>query len=217
MGVLLPDPGFLQGLREITARHGVLLIVDEVMTGFRLQYGGVQQRYGVEPDLTCLGKIVGGGLPLAAFGGKRAVMQQLAPVGPAYQAGTLSGNPLAVAAGLQTLDLLARPGTYERLEQLGARLEDGLRAACAGYPKPTCLNRIGSMWTLFFGVDRVHDAAGARRSNTEAYARWFRGMLERGVYLPPSQFEAAFISLAHSDADIDQTVQACRDTLAAMA
>ncbi len=144
-------------------------------------------------------------------------MQQLAPVGPAYQAGTLSGNPLAVAAGLQTLELLAQSGTYERLEQLGARLEAGIRAACASYPQPTCLNRIGSMWTLFFGVDRVHDAVGARRSDTDAYARWFRGMLERGVYLPPSQFEAAFISLAHSEADIDETVQACRATLAEMA
>jgi glutamate-1-semialdehyde 2,1-aminomutase len=216
MGVIPPAPEFLRGLRELTRRHGALLIFDEVITGFRLGYGAVQTQFGVEPDVTCLGKIVGGGLPLAAFGGKRSIMEQLAPLGPVYQAGTLSGNPLAVAAGLQTLELLRVPGTYERLEGLAARLEQGLRAALAEYDRPCCLNRIGSMWTLFFGTSAVRDADGARRSDTETFARWFRGMLERGIYLPPSQFEAAFVSLAHSEEDIDNTVQAAREVLATL-
>jgi glutamate-1-semialdehyde 2,1-aminomutase len=216
MGVIPPAPEFLRGLRELTRRHGALLIFDEVITGFRLGYGAVQTQFGVEPDVTCLGKIVGGGLPLAAFGGKRSIMEQLAPLGPVYQAGTLSGNPLAVAAGLQTLELLRVPGTYERLEGLAARLEQGLRAALAEYDRPCCLNRIGSMWTLFFGTSAVRDADGARRSDTETFARWFRGMLERGIYLPPSQFEAVFVSLAHSEEDIDNTVQAAREVLATL-
>jgi glutamate-1-semialdehyde 2,1-aminomutase len=216
MGVIPPAPEFLRGLRELTRRHGALLIFDEVITGFRLGYGAVQTQFGVEPDVTCLGKIVGGGLPLAAFGGKRSIMEQLAPLGPVYQAGTLSGNPLAVAAGLQTLELLRVPGTYERLEGLAARLEQGLRAALAEYDRRCCLNRIGSMWTLFFGTSAVRDADGARRSDTETFARWFRGMLERGIYLPPSQFEAAFVSLAHSEEDIDNTVQAAREVLATL-
>ena len=217
MGVIPLGADFLQGLRELTQRHGVLLIFDEVITGFRLQFGGVQSRLGIVPDLTCLGKIVGGGLPLAAFGGKRAIMEQLAPLGPVYQAGTLSGNPLAVAAGLQTLELLQLPGTYERLETLSARLESGMRAALARARMPMCLNRVGSMWTLFFGVSAVHDAMTARAANTDAFARWFRGMLERGVYLPPSQFEAAFVSLAHGEAEIDATVAAAGEVLAQIA
>jgi glutamate-1-semialdehyde 2,1-aminomutase len=217
MGVIPPDERFLDGLRSMTRAAGALLVFDEVITGFRLGYGGVQNRVGVDPDLTCLGKIVGGGLPLAAFGGKRAIMEQLAPLGPVYQAGTLSGNPLAVAAGLQTLELLAKPGTYERLEELGARLEAGLRQALAPLPGPVCINRVGSMWTVFFGVGSVQDAKSARACDTTAYGRWFRGMLERGVYLPPSQFEAAFISLAHSDDDIDTTVQAAHAVAARLA
>jgi len=216
MGVIPPAPGFLEGLREATQRVGALLIFDEVINGFRLAYGGFQTRIGIDPDLTVLGKIVGGGLPLAAFGGKRRIMQQLAPLGPVYQAGTLSGNPLAVAAGLQTLELLAKPGTYERLEELGTQLEAGLRAALAPLKVPACINRVGSMWTVFFGVAAVHDAPTARACSTELYARWFRGMLERGIYLPPSQFEAAFISLAHSAADITATVQAAREVAATL-
>jgi glutamate-1-semialdehyde 2,1-aminomutase len=217
MGVLAPEPGFLEGLREITQRHGALLIFDEVITGFRVSYGGAQQSYGIDPDLTCLGKIVGGGLPLAAFGGKRTIMEQLAPLGPVYQAGTLSGNPLAVAAGLQTLQLVGKPGTYERLEEIGARLEAGMRAALLLYKGPASFNRVGSMWTLFFAPPPVRDAITARQSNTEVFGRWFRGMLERGIYLPPSQFEAAFLSLAHSDADVDEIVGAARAVLAALA
>jgi glutamate-1-semialdehyde 2,1-aminomutase len=213
MGVIAPATDFLQGLRELTRAHGALLIFDEVITGFRLGYGGVQQQFGIEPDLTCLGKIVGGGLPLAALGGRRAIMGQLAPLGPVYQAGTLSGNPLAVAAGLATLKLLAKPGTYERLEEVGASLEQGLRAELVRLKTPACLNRVGSMWTLFFGASSVRDATMARACNTETYARWFHGMLERGVYLPPSQFEAAFISLAHTEADIDATVRAAGSVL----
>jgi glutamate-1-semialdehyde 2,1-aminomutase len=216
MGVIPPEKAFLDGLRELTRRHGALLIFDEVITGFRLRYGAVQTLFGIEPDLTCLGKIVGGGLPLAAFGGRRAVMEQLAPLGPVYQAGTLSGNPLAVAAGLQTLEILSKPGTYDRLEQLAARLEDGLRAAISEYAHPCCVNRVGSMWTVFFGTARVQDAENARQSDAEVFARWFRGMLQHGVYLPPSQFEAAFVSLAHSEEDIDTTVRAARETLAAL-
>ena len=217
MGVIPPEKDFLRGLRELTRRHGALLILDEVITGFRLGYGAVQTQFGVEPDLTCLGKIVGGGLPLAAFGGKRAIMEQLAPLGPVYQAGTLSGNPLAVAAGLRTLDLLSQPGTYERLEEQSVRLEQGLGAAFSSYGRPWCLNRVGSMWTVFFGATVVRDAEGARRCDTEIFGRWFRGMLARGVYLPPSQFEAAFVSLAHTDEDIDTTVRAAREVLADLA
>jgi len=216
MGVIPPAPGFLEGLREISGRYGALLIFDEVITGFRLGYGGVQQQMGILPDLTCLGKIVGGGMPLAVFGGRRAIMEQLAPLGPVYQAGTLSGNPLAVAAGLQTLQLLAKPGTYERLEELGGRLEAGLREALAKSGVRGCLNRVGSLWTLFFGVSEVRNAKEARAADSGLYARWFRGMLDRGVYLPPSQFEAAFISLAHGDDDIDVTVQASAEVLAGL-
>jgi len=216
MGVIPPQPGFLAALRDATQRAGTLLIFDEVINGFRLAYGGYQTLCGIDPDLTVLGKIVGGGLPLAAFGGKRKIMEQLAPLGPVYQAGTLSGNPLAVAAGLQTLELLAKAGTYERLEELGAQLEEGLRAALAGGKVSACLNRVGSMWTVFFGVTDVHDAPTARACDTELYARWFRGMLERGIYLPPSQFEAAFVSLAHSEADIEATVRAACAVIATL-
>ena len=214
MGLVAPQPGYLEGLRRITAAHGTLLIFDEVMTGFRLAWGGVQNLLGIRPDLTCLGKVVGGGLPLAAVGGRRDIMQQLAPVGPVYQAGTLSGNPLAVAAGLATLDLLDKPGTYEILERLGAQLEEGLCRALQRSGTRGCLNRRGSMWTLFFGVDAVTDADAARAADTGAYARFFAGMLERGILLPPSQFEAAFISLAHSEEDIDATIRAAEQTLA---
>lgn len=216
MGVLIPDPGFLQGLRELTAAHRCLLIFDEVMTGFRLARGGAQERYGIRPDLSCLGKIVGGGLPLAAFGGRREVMEKLAPLGPVYQAGTLSGNPLAVAAGLQTLEQIGKPGVYERLEEISARLESGLRKALKAYSGAACLNRVGSMWTLFFGVAEVRDADAARRCDTERFGRWFHGMLEKGIYLPPSQFEAAFVSLAHTDDDIEATVAAAHQVLAAL-
>jgi glutamate-1-semialdehyde 2,1-aminomutase len=191
-----------------------LLIVDEVMTGFRLAWGGVQVAMGIRPDLTCLGKVIGGGLPLAAVGGRRDVMQQLAPLGGVYQAGTLSGNPLAVSAGLATLELLDKPGTYERLEALGARLEEGLRAALRRHGRRGCVQRAGSMWTLFFGVDAVANAEDARAADTAAFGRFFAAMLERGVYLPPSQFEAAFISLAHSEGDIETTIAAADQALA---
>ena len=213
MGVIPPDQEFIRGLRTLTRDSGTLLIFDEVITGFRLGYGGVQRQLGVDPDLTCLGKIVGGGLPLAAFGGTRALMEQLAPLGPVYQAGTLSGNPLAVAAGLQTLELLAKPGSYERLEELAARLEAGVRDALAQTKLRGCINRVGSMWTLFFGVTAVRNATDARACDTALFARWFRGMLEHGIYLPPSQFEAAFVSLAHTEEDIDATIHAASDVL----
>jgi glutamate-1-semialdehyde 2,1-aminomutase len=208
MGVVQPGPGFLEGLREITAGHGALLIFDEVMTGFRVAWGGVQTLHGIRPDLTCLGKVIGGGLPLAAVGGRREVMQRLAPVGPVYQAGTLSGNPLAVAAGLATLGELRRPGTYERLESLGRYLETGLKDALARHGAAGCVNRAGSMWTLFFGVEQVRSAADAQRCDRDRFARFFHSMLERGMYLPPSAFEAAFLSLAHSEDDIDRTLRA---------
>jgi glutamate-1-semialdehyde 2,1-aminomutase len=184
------------------------LIFDEVITGFRVAPGGAQEVFRISPDLTCMGKILGGGLPLAAFGGRREIMDLLAPEGPVYQAGTLSGNPLAVAAGLETLKLLARPGTYARLEQNGARLEAGFRAVAGKYGLNSTINRIGSMFTLFFGVERVQDAEEARQCDRAQFARYFHGMLERGVYLPPAQFEAAFVSLAHTKADLDRTIRA---------
>lgn len=213
MGVIPPEPGFLDGVRSLCAANGSLLIFDEVMTGFRVAYGGVQTLQGITPDLTCLAKVIGGGLPLAAFGGRREVMERLAPLGPVYQAGTLSGNPLAVAAGLATLKELAAPTAYPRLEALGAALAEGLRDAIVRANLLACVNRVGSMWTVFFGTPAVDSATAARTCDSTLYARWFRGMLARGIYLPPSQFEAAFVSLAHTDDDIAATVRAAAEVL----
>jgi glutamate-1-semialdehyde 2,1-aminomutase len=203
IGVVPAAPGYLAALREITSAAGALLIFDEVITGFRVAAGGAQALYGIRPDLTCLGKIVGGGLPAACFGGRADVMQVLAPLGPVYQAGTLSGNPLAMAAGLKTIELLLAPGVYERLEALGAALEAAFRRAAAAADTPIQVNRVGSMLTAFFTATPVVDYATAKTSDTARYARFHRAMLDRGVYLAPSQFEAAFVSLAHTDADIE--------------
>ena len=213
MGVILPQPGFLAALRKITKHYGALLIFDEVITGFRVALGGAQKVFNVKPDLTCLGKILGGGLPLAAFGGRREIMDQLAPLGPVYQAGTLSGNPLAVAAGMTTLKLLSRPGAYAELAANGKRLEEGFRKTLRKYEIKAAINRIGSMLTLFFGVDRVESPDDARRCDREMFARYFHAMLDRGVYLPPAPFEAMFVSLAHSTADLDKTIAAFDDWL----
>lgn len=213
MGLVPPGKGYLQGLRELTAKHGALLILDEVITGFRASYGGAQALYGVTPDLTCLGKIIGGGLPAAAFGGRAEIMDHLAPNGPVYQAGTLSGNPLAMAAGLKVMEILRRPGTYERLEALGTQLGDGLVKAARDAGVEATLNRVGSAMTLFFTAGPVTDYASAKRSNTEIYGRYFRAMRERDVWLPPSQFEALFVSLAHSDAEIAEIVAKAADSL----
>jgi glutamate-1-semialdehyde 2,1-aminomutase len=215
MGVVPPAPGFLEGLREETTRHGALLILDEVITGFRVAFGGAQALYGVRPDLTCLGKIIGGGLPVGAYGGARRIMEHVSPLGPVYQAGTLSGNPLAVAAGLATIRALEDPAVYRRLEALGARLEQGMRRGADKHGVPVTVNRVGSMLTTFFTTGPVTDYASAKRADTERYARVFRGMLERGVYLAPSQFEAAFVSLAHTEADIDAAARAATDALGA--
>ncbi len=213
MGVVPPAPGFLEGLRKITAQHGTVLIFDEVITGFRVAYGGAQERYGVRADLTCLGKIIGGGLPVGAYGGRRDLMEQVAPLGPVYQAGTLSGNPLAVAAGLATLAALRQGDPYARLEALGARLERGLRVAASGAGIPLTVNRVGSMLTAFFTGDAVTDYATARRADTKRYAGFFHALRERGVYVAPSQFEAAFVSLAHSEADLDAAGQAAAEAM----
>ncbi len=213
MGLVLPKPGYLQGLRDVTKKHGALLIFDEVISGFRVGYRGAQGLYNVTPDLTCLGKIVGGGLPAAAFGGRADIMQKLAPLGPVYQAGTLSGNPLAMAAGLKALHILGRPGNYERLDQLGKRLGDGLAAAAQAAGVPVTVNRVGSMVTMFFTSTPVVDYATAKTSDTAKFGAFFRKMRERGVFLPPSQFEAMFVSLAHTEEDVDQVVSAARDSL----
>jgi len=213
MGVVPPAPGFLEGLRALCTRHGAVLVFDEVITGFRVAWGGAQARYGVTPDLTCLGKILGGGLPVGAYGGRRELMAQVAPLGGVYQAGTLAGNPLAVAAGLATLRALRAGDAYARLEALGARLEAGLRGAADKAGVPLAVNRVGSMLTPFFADAPVTDYAAARRSDTARYARFFHAMLARGVFLPPSQFEAAFVSLAHTAADVDAAVEAARDAL----
>jgi len=211
MGVILPEPDFLSGLRKMTARSGILLIFDEVITGFRVALGGAQQIYKVTPDLTCLGKILGGGLPMAAFGGRRRIMDQLAPLGPVYQAGTLSGNPLAVAAGRETLRLLKRRGSYTALEAKGRRLAEGLNHVIREHGIKATINRVGSMLTLFFGVESVTTVDDARRCDRQLFANFFHGMLKRGVYLPPAPFEAWFISLAHSNADLDRTISAFDD------
>lgn len=215
MGVVPPAPGFLKELGTLVHRHGALLICDEVISGFRLRYGAAYELFEAEPDLVMLGKIIGGGLPIGAVAGRAALMDLLAPVGPVYQAGTLSGNPLSVRAGLETLKLLRQPQVYERLEAAGARLEVGLRAALAASGRPGCINRAGSLLTLFHGVAQVTDGESARRADTAAFARFFHAMFERGINLPPAQFEAMFLSLAHSDADIDATIAAAREALAA--
>jgi glutamate-1-semialdehyde 2,1-aminomutase len=211
MGVVPPEPGFLDLVRRETSRHGTLLVFDEVITGFRLAPGGAQERFGITPDLTCLGKILGGGMPLAAFGGGRDLMSRVAPAGGVYQAGTLSGNPLSVSAGLATLNgLREREGAYARLEQLGADAERVLLTALQEAGLRGCVNRVGSMLTLFFGVDRVRGHADASRADAAAFGRFFKGMIDEGVYLPPSQFEAMFVSLAHGEADIDRLAVAAR-------
>ena len=214
MGLVVPAPGYLEGLRALTTKHGALLIFDEVMTGFRVAYGSAQALYGITPDLTTIGKIIGGGLPAAAFGGRADIMQKLAPLGPVYQAGTLSGNPVAMAAGLKAMEILGRPGTYERLEQLGKKLGDGLLAAARDAGIPACMNRVGSMLTLFFCAGPVTDYATAKTADTARFGSFFRKMREAGVFLPPSQFEAMFVSLAHTDDDIDQIVSAARAAVA---
>jgi len=216
MGVVPPLPGFLETLRRETAKTGTVLIFDEVITGFRLGWSGAQGRYGVTPDLTCLGKVIGGGLPLAAVGGRRDLMQLLAPVGPVYQAGTLSGNPLSVACGLATLKSLRdTPGAHDRLEELGALAEAALAGAAQAAGVPACVNRVGSMLTLFLGVRSVAGLDDALGASTERFGRYFRGMLAEGVYLPPSQFEALFVSLAHGEADVEQLGRAAATALAA--
>ena len=212
-----PAPGFLEGLREITRAHGALLIFDEVITGFRIAYGGAQERYGVQADLTCLGKIIGGGLPVGAYGGPRAIMSEVSPLGGVYQAGTLSGNPLAVAAGLAALRALADRRAYARLETLAARLEHGLRDGAQKAGVPLTVNRVGSMLTAFFCAGPVTDYASARRADTARYARFFSAMLQHGIYLAPSQFEAAFVSLAHAEADLDAAGRAAAESLASVA
>ncbi len=216
MGVVPPAPGFLEGLRDLTARHGAVLIFDEVITGFRVAYGGAQSRYGIRPDLTILGKIIGGGLPVGAYGGRRDLMAHVAPLGGVYQAGTLSGNPLAVAAGLATLRALAEGDPYRRLDALGAELERGLREGAAKAGVPLVVNRVGSMLTGFFTDRPVTDYASARGADTARYARFFHALLARGVYLAPSQFEAAFVSLAHGPAEIEAASRAAMEALAAV-
>ncbi|MFH1002910.1 MAG: glutamate-1-semialdehyde 2,1-aminomutase [Chloroflexota bacterium] len=217
MGVVPPQPDFLPGLRRLTRENGALLIFDEVITGFRVAYGGAQSVFGIPPDLTCLGKIIGGGLPVGAYGGRRDIMQMMAPAGPVYQAGTLSGNPLVMTAGIETLKVLAQPDSYARLEARAARLEEGIVRAAAGAGIPGHVSRVASLLTLFFTGDKVLDYDSARQSDTARFARFFQGLLAAGVYWPPSQFEAAFVSLAHSDRDIQLTVSAVTQALAALA
>jgi glutamate-1-semialdehyde 2,1-aminomutase len=213
MGVVLPAPGFLPALGELTRKHGALLIVDEVITGFRLRNGSVQELFGVAADLTILGKIIGGGLPVAAYGGRAEIMDRVAPLGPVYQAGTLAGNPLAMRAGIATLDQLAAPGLYERIEKLAATLANAIRETLRSENIPGHVNSIGSLSTLFFTHDPVRNYSDAKRSDTKRYTQYFRNMLERGVLLAPSQFEASFVSVAHTEFDIDLAVKAAQDSL----
>ncbi len=216
MGVVPPVPGFLEGLREITEAHGALLIFDEVMTGWRVHPGGAQALYGITPDLTTLGKVIGGGLPVGAYGGRREIMEMVAPVGPMYQAGTLSGNPLAMTAGIVTLKVLQREGVWERLEALTERLTAGIGAAAREAGVPIQQTRVGTMFATFFTETPVRDWDTVKTSDTGRFARFFRAMLERGVYLAPSQYEAGFMSLAHDEAVIDATVEAAREAFKAV-
>ena len=217
MGVVEPEAGFLAGLREITKRNGALLIIDEVITGFRMHYGAAQELAGVQADLTTLGKIIGGGLPVAAYGGRAELMNHVAPLGPVYQAGTLAGNPLAMRAGIATLKQLTRPGLYGSINEQARQLVDGLRQALADSKIPGQVNATGTLATLFFNAYPVRGYGNAKMSDTKRYARFFREMLDRGVFLAPSQFEAAFVSAAHTPEDITRTIAAARDSLMAIA
>jgi len=217
MGVVLPKPEFLAALRQQTEKHGIVLIFDEVITGFRVAYGGAQSLYGIKPDMTCLGKIVGGGFPLAAYGGRKEIMQTVAPLGPVYQAGTLSGNPVAVTAGLKTLEILERDNPYPELERRTKQLTQVISEAAKEAGVPVQINQIASMFTVFFTDQPVVDYASARRSDTQRYARFFHALLERGVYFPPSQFEAAFLSTAHDDEALSFAQEAVRSAMKAIA
>jgi glutamate-1-semialdehyde 2,1-aminomutase len=216
MGVLIPKDGYLQGMAELCGKAGAVFIFDEVMTGFRLSRGGAQERFGMRPDLTTLGKVIGAGLPVGALGGKRELMAQVAPSGPVYQAGTLSGNPLAVAAGAACLKALDEPGLYERLEKTSASLCDGIAAEAKGAGVPLTVNRVGSMWTAFFTDQPVFDYASAKQADTGRFAKFFHALLAEGVYLPPSQFEAAFVSTAHGEAEVAHTLAAVQKALRAL-
>jgi glutamate-1-semialdehyde 2,1-aminomutase len=213
MGVVLPQAGFLQGLRELTRKNGALLIVDEVITGFRLRNGSVQSFFGIEADLTTLGKIIGGGLPVAAYGGSAAIMDRVAPLGPVYQAGTLAGNPLAMRAGIATLDQLSAPGLYERIEKLAATLVASIRETLRAEKIAGHVNAIGSLATLFFTQQVVNNYSDAKKSDPKRYTQYFRNMLERGVFLAPSQFEASFVSVSHTQSDIEFAIKAAQESL----
>ncbi|MBD2430828.1 MULTISPECIES: glutamate-1-semialdehyde 2,1-aminomutase [Fischerella] len=212
-GFIPPDAGFLEGLRELTHEHGALLVFDEVMTGFRIAYGGAQEKFGITPDLTTLGKVIGGGLPVGAYGGRRDIMSMVAPAGPMYQAGTLSGNPLAMTAGIKTLELLQKSGTYEYLDKITKKLANGLLQIAQETGHPACGGSISAMFGLFFTAGPVHNYEDAKKSDLAKFARFHRGMLEHGIYLAPSQFEAGFTSFAHTEEDIDRTLEAARDVM----
>jgi glutamate-1-semialdehyde 2,1-aminomutase len=212
-GFIVPDAGFLEGLRELTKEYGALLVFDEVMTGFRIAYGGAQEKFGITPDLTTLGKVIGGGLPVGAYGGRKDIMSMVAPSGPMYQAGTLSGNPLAMTAGIKTLELLQKPGTYEYLEKITQKLSKGLLQVAKETGHSVCGGSISAMFGMFFTGGPVHNYEDAKKSDTAKFGRFHRGMLERGVYLAPSQYEAGFTSLAHTDADIDRTLAIAKEVL----
>jgi glutamate-1-semialdehyde 2,1-aminomutase len=213
MGVVIPSPEFLSGLRKLTTQHAALLICDEVMTGFRVALGGAQERLKIQPDITTLGKIVGGGLPIGAYGGRREIMQHILPTGKVFQAGTNSGNPIATAAGIATLQELRKNPPYEKLEQLSSRLADGLLKEAASAGVPHCLSRVGSMLTLFFTPETPRDWPTAAKSDTARFAKYFWGLLDHGVYMPCSQYEALFVSAAHTEADIDATISAAKEAL----
>jgi len=213
MGVVPPQPGFLEGLHKLTGDNGSLLIFDEVITGFRVAYGGVQAVFGITPDLTCLGKIIGGGLPVGAFGGKREIMEMVAPEGQVYQAGTLSGNPLAMAAGIETLKILSQPGTYEKLEETSTQLKEGVVKAAAACNCDVYISGFASMLTIFFTANPVIDYDSASKTDTSAFSRFFNHLLKKGIYWPPSQFETAFVSTAHSQGDIKTTVGVINEAL----
>ncbi|MFA4836034.1 MAG: glutamate-1-semialdehyde 2,1-aminomutase [Dehalococcoidia bacterium] len=213
MGVILPQSGFLEDLRDLARSFGALLIFDEVITGFRLAYGGAQELFGIKPDLTCLGKIIGGGLPVGAYGGRADIMKLVSPSGPVYQAGTLSGNPLAMTAGIETLRLLSRPDVYPQLEQKASRLQSGITAAVGKAGVDLQVSRSGSILTVFFTAEPVFDYESAKKADTKLFGRFFRSLLDEGIYWPPSQFEAAFVSLAHEDEDIDLTIAAVQKAL----